>query len=87
MSDFSNVWIAYQRGLAGPYKDYLIAYNINPPRNKNGKIIPFDKIFPDIYKFMTLSGNKKKQTEQEKAAIMADMLDMPKHIRDKLTGG
>ena len=87
MSDFANVWIAYQRGLAGPYKDYIIAYNLNPPRNKNKKIIPFDKIFPDVDSCLRLKGNVRKQTEEEKAMAMADYLGMPDNIRQKLMGG
>ena len=87
IEDYKHVYAAYSMGLAGPYKDYIIMYNLNPPRNKQGRLIKFHEIFKDINDAMHLKGSNRLMIDRDMARKSAIALDMPKELYHKMFGG
>lgn len=85
--DLMMVYNSYRIGLAGPYKDYIISYNLHAPTDKRGKLIKFQDLFKEVYDCMELKLDSRQQTPQEQAKAAAQALGMPAHIYERLSGG
>lgn len=89
--DYANIYTAYQVGLCGPYKDYFLAYTLNPPIGKDKKPVPFEKLFQHIHELHELKGQKirnaRSNSDESIASAAAMSLGMPPEMLKQLTGG
>lgn len=98
-ADFNKVVEAHTKGLVGPYKDYIIGYNIigqinnlnnqniklANKKNKINKLPSFHEIFPNLQEVNT-GRTQEEEKKQNMALKSAIQLQMPAHIWRKLHG-